>query len=149
MQRTVLMINIYLILTKFRDFRDFKKFAKLNTRRPKDARKFNTIFYFFPSLRASGILQILQSDWFRERVVFYDLARLPGRNCWQLHSQVCLLFVNEQNRHFQTIFLFKTCAISISWGKVNFIIHSKYVKGESSKSSIAFCSANSYDLSCS
>ena len=31
--------------------------------------------YFFPSLRAGGILQILQFDWFRERVVFYDLAR--------------------------------------------------------------------------
>ena len=31
--------------------------------------------YFFPSLRAGGILQILQSDWFRERAVFYDLAR--------------------------------------------------------------------------
>ena len=34
-----------------------------------------TIFYFFPSLRAGGILQILQSDWFRERALFYDLAR--------------------------------------------------------------------------
>ena len=33
-------------------------------------------FYFFLSLRAGGILQILQSDWFRERAVFYDLARL-------------------------------------------------------------------------
>ena len=30
--------------------------------------------YFFLSLRAGGILQILQSDWFRERAVFYDLA---------------------------------------------------------------------------
>ena len=46
---------------------------------------------FFLSLRAGGILQILQSDWFRERAVFYDLAREPGRNRWQLHSQVCLL----------------------------------------------------------
>ena len=32
------------------------------------------------SLRAGGILQILQSYWFRERAVFYDLARQPGRN---------------------------------------------------------------------
>ena len=32
-------------------------------------------FYFFLSLRAGGILQILQSDWFRKRAVFYDLAR--------------------------------------------------------------------------
>ena len=49
MQRTVLMINIYLILTKFRDF---KKYAKFNTRRPKIARKLNTrnsipFFIFF------------------------------------------------------------------------------------------------------
>ena len=35
-----------------------------------------------------------------ERAVFYDLARLPGRNRWQLHSQVCLLFVNEQQTSF-------------------------------------------------
>ena len=32
-------------------------------------------FYFFPSLRVGGILQILQSDWFRKRAVFYDIAR--------------------------------------------------------------------------
>ena len=31
-------------------------------------------FYFFASLQAGGILQILQSDWFRGRAVFYDLA---------------------------------------------------------------------------
>ena len=55
------------------------------------------IVFFFSSLRAGGILQILQSDWWRERAVFYDLARDRGeRNRWQLHSQVCLLFVNEQ-----------------------------------------------------
>ena len=30
-----------------------------------------TIIYIFLSLRAGGILQILQSDWFRERAVFY------------------------------------------------------------------------------
>ena len=30
---------------------------------------------FFLSLRAGGILQFLQSDWFRERAGFYDLAR--------------------------------------------------------------------------
>ena len=35
----------------------------------------NIVFYFFLSLRAGEILQILQSDWFRERAVFYDLAR--------------------------------------------------------------------------
>ena len=37
--------------------------------------KINIMYYFFLSLRAGGILQILQSDWFRERAVFYDLAR--------------------------------------------------------------------------
>ena len=30
---------------------------------------------FFPSLQAGRILQIRQSGWFRERAVFYDLAR--------------------------------------------------------------------------
>ena len=68
----------------------------------------NKYIYLFLSLRAGGILQILQSDWFRERAVFYDLARQLGRNRWQLHSQVCLLFVNE---HIFNHFSFKTCAI--------------------------------------
>ena len=39
---------------------------------------FTTLQYtvlFFSSLRAGGSLQILQSDWLRERAVFYDLAR--------------------------------------------------------------------------
>ena len=36
--------------------------------------------YFFPSLCAGGILQILQSDWFDVRAVFYDLACSPARN---------------------------------------------------------------------
>ena len=31
-------------------------------------------FYFFSCLQACRILLILQSDWFRERVVFYNLA---------------------------------------------------------------------------
>ena len=35
----------------------------------------NNIYIFFPSMRAGGILQILQPDWFREQAVFYDLAR--------------------------------------------------------------------------
>ena len=35
----------------------------------------HNLIYFFPSLRAGGIFQILQSDWLRERAVFYDLAR--------------------------------------------------------------------------
>ena len=38
-------------------------------------RDHNIKFYFVLSLRAGRILQILQSDWFRERAVFYDLAR--------------------------------------------------------------------------
>ena len=56
MQRTVLMINICLILTKFRYFRDFKKFAKFNTRRQKIAQKLNTRnsipFLFFSKLES-------------------------------------------------------------------------------------------------
>ena len=38
------------------------------------------MFIFFQALRAAGILQILQSDWFHEeRAVFYDLA--PAAPC--------------------------------------------------------------------
>ena len=50
--------------------------------RKKNAEKIRTsgdkkkiTFNFFLSLPAGGILQILQSDCFRERAVFYDLAR--------------------------------------------------------------------------
>ena len=35
---------------------------------------------------------------------------LPA-NRWQLYSQVCLLFVNEQKPSFSTHFSLKTCAI--------------------------------------
>ena len=92
-------------------------------------------FYFFLSLREGGILQILQSGWYRERAVFHDLARRPGRNRWQLHSQVCLLFVNEQNPCFVNHLSFKTCAvISISQEKVNFVSQTKSLKEESSNS---------------
>ena len=46
-----------------------------------------------------------------------------------------LLFVNEQKPSFSNHFSLKTCAIiSISQGKVNFIIQTKNLKGESSKS---------------
>ena len=65
---------------------------------------------FFPSLQVGGILQILQYDWFREQAVFYNLSCQPGRNRWQLHSQVCLLFVNEQKSSFSNHFSLKTCA---------------------------------------
>ena len=37
------------------------------------------VYDIFLSLRAGGILQILQSGWFREQAVFHDLARYPGR----------------------------------------------------------------------
>jgi len=33
------------------------------------------VTFFFLSLRADGILEILQSAWFRERAVFYNVAR--------------------------------------------------------------------------
>ena len=59
-------------------------------------------YFVLVFLRAGGILQILQSDWFRERAVFYDLVR------WQLHSQVCFLFfVNKQKKLFLNHFVFK------------------------------------------
>ena len=41
----------------------------------KEDKGINMVLYLFLSLRAGGILQILQSDWFRERAVFHDLAR--------------------------------------------------------------------------
>ena len=64
---------------------------------------------FFLSLRAGGILQILmQSDWFRERAGFHFFLRSCSLNraesLWHLHSKVCLLFVNEQNRDFKPFF---------------------------------------------
>ena len=50
-----------------------------------------------------------------------------------IHKFVCCLY--EQKPSFSNHFSFKTCAIiSISWGKVNFIIQTKSLKGESSKS---------------
>ena len=53
-----------------------------------------------------------------------------GQNRWQLHSQVCFLFVNEQKPSFSNHFSLKTCAIlSISQGKVNFIIQTKKSEG--------------------
>ena len=58
--------------------------------------KINAIIFFL-RLRAGGIFQILQNDWFRERAVFLrscPLTRLES--LWQLHSQVYLLLVNEQ-----------------------------------------------------
>ena len=50
---------------------------------------------------------------------------------------IFLLFVNEQKLSFSNHIYFNTCAIiSISWGKVNFIIQTKSLKGESSKSAM-------------
>ena len=51
-------------------FECFIKFSEKCARRDWSER---VHFYFFLSLRAGGIIQILQSDWFLERVVFYDL----------------------------------------------------------------------------
>ena len=48
------------------------------------------IVLFFSGLRAGGILQILQSDWFRERAVFL----------WSL------FFVNKQKKLFLNHFVF-------------------------------------------
>ena len=66
----------------------------------------NIYIDFFLSLRADGIFQILQSDWFRERAVFCDLARQPGRNRWQLFV-VCEWAKPVIFNHFSV----KTCAI--------------------------------------
>ena len=66
-----------------------------------------TIIYFFLSLQAGGILQILQSDWFRQRAVF--LRSCPLTRAESLAASFTSLFVvvNEQNRWFRTIFLLK------------------------------------------
>ena len=65
----------------------------------------------------------------------------PGWNRWQLHSQVCLLFVNEQKPWLLNHIFFQTCAIiSISNGKGNFIFQTKNVKEESSKPCNSFAS---------
>ena len=64
-------------------------------------------YFFFLSLRAGGILQILQSDWFWERAVF--LRSCPLTRAESLAASFTSLFVvvNEQNRWFRTIFLLK------------------------------------------
>ena len=50
-------------------------------------------------------------------------------------SFTSLFFVNEQKAVIFNHFSFKTSAIiSISWGKVNFVIQTKNLKGESRKS---------------
>ena len=47
--------------------------------------KINAIIFFF-SLRAGGIFQILQTDWFRERAVFLRSCPLTRvESLWQLH----------------------------------------------------------------
>jgi len=44
---------------------------------PAEKERFQHGEFFFLSARAGGIFQILQSDWFRERAEFSDLARSP------------------------------------------------------------------------
>ena len=52
--------------------------------------------FSFWSLRAGGILQILQSDWFRERAVFYDLPANPGGIVGSFrHKFVCCLWMSK------------------------------------------------------
>ena len=63
--------------------------------------------YFLLSLREGEILQILQSDWFRERFFFSISPANPG---WIvssfIHKFVCCLWLSK-NRDFETIFLLK------------------------------------------
>ena len=50
---------------------DLAKYVVSEARLPSHAKRyFSNIIYFFLSSWAGGILQILQSDWFRERAVF-------------------------------------------------------------------------------
>ena len=74
----------------------------------------NDMFYFFPSLRAGGIFQILQSDWFRERAVF--LRSCPLTRAESLAASFTSLFVvvDEQNRWFRTVFLLKLALLLAS-----------------------------------
>ena len=74
----------------------------------------------------------IYSVWVR---VCNERRSLTRAESLQLYSQVCLLFVNEKKPGFLNHFFFQTCAIiSISWGKVNFIIQTKNLQGEPSKS---------------
>ena len=69
----------------------------------------NKAIYFFSKL-ASGRNppNLIGSESGR---YFTILPANPGGIRWQLHSQVCLSFVNEQKSSFSTHFSFKTCAI--------------------------------------
>ena len=60
-----------------------------------------------------------------------SLTLIDYWNHWQRHSQVCLLFVNEQKPRFFKPFSFKTGAIiRISSGKMDFAIQTKRLKVE-------------------
>ena len=86
-------------------------------------------YYFFPSLPAGGILQILQSDWFLERAVFYDFAaNLGGIVGSFIHKFVCCLWMSK-NRHFQTIFLLKLALLLALTGKSEFYYSDKISEG--------------------
>ena len=64
-------------------------YSSIETRRPcflfllentATKKRENNLFYLFFSLRAGGIQQILQSDWFLERAEFSHTDRCSGRN---------------------------------------------------------------------
>ena len=112
MKRTVLMINIYLILTKFRDFRDIKKFAKFNTRRPKIAPKLNTrnlipFFIFFQvweRAESSKSCNLIGSESGRYFTIF---PAYPGGIVGSfIHKFVCCLWMSK-TVIFKLFFLLK------------------------------------------
>ena len=90
---------------------------------------------FFLGLQAGGNPQIVQSDCFRERAVFSRSC--PLTRAESLAALFTSLFVvcDWVKPVIFNHFSLKTCAIfSVSWGKVNFVIQTKHLKGESSKS---------------
>ena len=80
----------------------------MNVQRTERNYKLKHIHLFFPSLGAGGILQILQSDWFRERAVF--LRPCPLTRAEWLAASFTSLFSclrMSKNRHFQRIYVLK------------------------------------------
>ena len=99
-----------------------KKKPKQNKKKEKkNVSKFNEYtcytskyFILFSSKLASGWNPPNPAIWLVPRVSsFLRSCLLTQAESWQLYSQVCLLFVNEQNRWFLTIFLLKLALLLV------------------------------------
>ena len=76
--------------------------------------KCRTLFYFFLSLWAGGIQQILQSDWFRERAVFSPSGPLTAGG---IRSFAWWDYINCVVATFHLLIWYLSCKIFAFYGK--------------------------------